>query len=80
MATTALLARRETAASIAFDRDAYRAWQAIGEYLDCHDQHPDSAKSAREDAVSAIIDMLSNDEIAEAAAWAKVRAAGRVAA
>ena len=63
-----------------FDADAFHLRSALNDYLSCHDALDDVQIAAREDAVAATIDFLTNAEIAEALAWSKVRSDVRVAA
>ena len=62
------------------DRDAWAAREAIGHYLAAYDADEDTQESRRETAVAAAWDFMTDAELAEGAAWACKRSAGRVTA
>ena len=63
-----------------YDREGYFLLDAMQSHLACHNALPDVQEDFREQAVACVMDWLTNDEIAEAYKWSKIRTAGRVPA
>ncbi len=71
---TAIIPRAKSAPE-RFDPDAFALFMELDRYLNSHDMAPEDSADARYDAVSACIDWLTNEELAEGVAWAKKRSA-----